>query len=164
MGPDESTESSQCVWLRPHVPSTCSNSRDPPQHDPRVPLLETRRFAFLLSPPSSLAPSIEHLFFLACRKKKAFERAVYTTKSFFIALALVQGKLTVEQAALASHVEVDSQIEVWGEVEDSPFPFLALSFYSECLNHSVDITFPLGICFIQLTMWTTRMSVDNLEA
>lgn len=102
--------------------------------------------------------------FLRVEKKKAFERAVYTTKSFFIALALVQGKLTVEQAALASHVEVDSQIEVWGEVEDSPFPFLALSFYSECLNHSVDITFPLGICFIQLTMWTTRMSVDNLEA
>ncbi len=46
------------------------------------------------------------------------ERAVYTSKSFVIALALVQRHITVEEAALASHVEVNSQIEKWGEVED----------------------------------------------
>lgn len=44
---------------------------------------------------------------------------MYTTKSFLVALALVEGRLTVEEASLASHVEVDSQIDVWGEVEDT---------------------------------------------
>lgn len=52
-------------------------------------------------------------------KLAAFERAVYTTKSFLLALALVEGRLTVEECALASQVEVDSQIRLWGEVEDS---------------------------------------------
>ncbi|KAF8274215.1 ATP12-domain-containing protein [Lactarius quietus] len=47
------------------------------------------------------------------------ERATYTTKSLIIALALVHGRITAEQAALASQVEVASQIERWGEVEDS---------------------------------------------
>ncbi|KAI0956818.1 hypothetical protein AcW1_005405 [Taiwanofungus camphoratus] len=49
----------------------------------------------------------------------AMERSTYTSKSFLIALALVKRQITVEQAALASHVEVNSQIERWGEVEDS---------------------------------------------
>ncbi|PAV24318.1 ATP12-domain-containing [Pyrrhoderma noxium] len=49
----------------------------------------------------------------------AMERATFTTKSFLIALALVRGKINVEQAAQAAHVEVNSQIEKWGEVEDS---------------------------------------------
>ncbi|EKM55928.1 uncharacterized protein PHACADRAFT_209438 [Phanerochaete carnosa HHB-10118-sp] len=49
----------------------------------------------------------------------AMERATYTTKSFLIALALVKRRVTAEQAAQASHVEVNSQIEKWGEVEDS---------------------------------------------
>jgi len=46
------------------------------------------------------------------------ERVTYSTKSFIIALALVHGRITAEQAALASQVEVASQIERWGEVED----------------------------------------------
>ncbi|KAH8117505.1 ATP12-domain-containing protein [Phellopilus nigrolimitatus] len=49
----------------------------------------------------------------------AMERATYTTKSFLIALALIRGRIDVEQAAQATHVEVNSQIEKWGEVEDS---------------------------------------------
>ncbi|KAG5647138.1 hypothetical protein DXG03_001093 [Asterophora parasitica] len=48
----------------------------------------------------------------------AVERATYTTKSLIIALALVKKHLSVEQAALAATVEVSSQIERWGEVED----------------------------------------------
>ncbi|KAF9218121.1 ATP12-domain-containing protein, partial [Gyrodon lividus] len=48
----------------------------------------------------------------------AMERATYVTKSFLIALALVKRHLTAEQAALAAQVEVASQIERWGEVED----------------------------------------------
>jgi ATP synthase F1 complex assembly factor 2 len=46
------------------------------------------------------------------------ERVTFTTKSFIIALALVHGHINAEQAALASQVEVASQIERWGEVED----------------------------------------------
>ncbi|KAF7363315.1 Nt-Gln-amidase domain-containing protein [Mycena sanguinolenta] len=49
----------------------------------------------------------------------AMERATYTTKSFIIALALVKKHLSVEQAALAAQVEVASQIQRWGEVEDT---------------------------------------------
>jgi ATP synthase F1 complex assembly factor 2 len=49
----------------------------------------------------------------------AMERATYTTKSFVIALALVKRHLTSEQAAEAAQAEVNSQIERWGEVEDS---------------------------------------------
>jgi ATP synthase F1 complex assembly factor 2 len=49
---------------------------------------------------------------------KAMERATYTSKSFIIALALVTRHITVEQAALASTIEVSSQIKTWGEVED----------------------------------------------
>ncbi|EMD34503.1 hypothetical protein CERSUDRAFT_125608 [Gelatoporia subvermispora B] len=49
----------------------------------------------------------------------AIERATYTSKSFLIALALVKGRISAEDAALASHVEVNSQIKRWGEVEDS---------------------------------------------
>jgi ATP synthase mitochondrial F1 complex assembly factor 2 len=47
------------------------------------------------------------------------ERATLTTKSFLIALALVKGRLDVEGASAASLVEVTSQIQRWGEVEDS---------------------------------------------
>jgi ATP synthase F1 complex assembly factor 2 len=46
------------------------------------------------------------------------ERATYATKSFLISLALVQGELSIDQAADASRVEVLSQIKRWGEVED----------------------------------------------
>ncbi|KLO18802.1 ATP12-domain-containing protein [Schizopora paradoxa] len=52
-------------------------------------------------------------------KLAALERATYTTKSFIIALALVQGRIDAEHAAQAAHVEVNSQIQKWGEVEDS---------------------------------------------
>lgn len=49
----------------------------------------------------------------------ALERTTNTTKSLIIALALVKKHLTVEEAALVACVEVNSQIERWGEVEDT---------------------------------------------
>ncbi|KAK4058789.1 ATP synthase mitochondrial F1 complex assembly factor 2 [Microbotryomycetes sp. JL221] len=52
-------------------------------------------------------------------KLAAFERAVLASKSYLIALGLVEGFLSVEQAAMAAHVEVQSQIDKWGEVEDT---------------------------------------------
>ena len=51
----------------------------------------------------------------------AMERVTLTTKSFIIALAVVHGRINAEQAALASQVEVASQIERWGEVEDCTY-------------------------------------------
>lgn len=41
------------------------------------------------------------------------------TKSFLISVALVSGHLNVQQAAAAAEVEVQSQINRWGSVEDS---------------------------------------------
>ena len=46
------------------------------------------------------------------------ERVTSITKSFIIAIALVRGRIDVEEAAQAAHVEVNSQIKRWGEVED----------------------------------------------
>ena len=60
----------------------------------------------------------------------AMERATYTTKSFIIALALVKRRLTADQAAETAHVEVNSQIERWGEVEDCKFSLLFICWHS----------------------------------
>lgn len=69
----------------------------------------------------------------------ALERAVYTSKSFIIALALVTKQITVEQAALASTVEVSSQITKWGEVEDCEFnSVLSVILTEATIAHDVD--------------------------
>ncbi|KAG9008600.1 ATP synthase complex assembly protein atp12 [Tulasnella sp. JGI-2019a] len=49
----------------------------------------------------------------------AFERSVYATKSFLISLALMMQRLSVEEASTIANVEVLSQIETWGMVEDT---------------------------------------------
>ncbi|KAF9165386.1 ATP synthase complex assembly protein atp12 [Actinomortierella ambigua] len=49
----------------------------------------------------------------------AFERATMTAKSFLTGLALVKRAVSVDDAYLASSLEVMDQIERWGEVEDS---------------------------------------------
>ncbi|KAL0580254.1 ATP synthase mitochondrial F1 complex assembly factor 2 [Marasmius crinis-equi] len=49
----------------------------------------------------------------------AMERATYASKSFMIALALVKQRLNIEEASKAARVEVESQIQRWGEVEDT---------------------------------------------
>ncbi len=50
---------------------------------------------------------------------KAFEKACMRSKSFLIALALIESGISVEQAVRAARVEVLHQIEKWGEVEDA---------------------------------------------
>jgi chaperone required for assembly of F1-ATPase len=47
------------------------------------------------------------------------ERAIHFSKSLIIALALSRGQLSAEDASRAALVEVQSQIDRWGEVEDS---------------------------------------------
>ncbi|HEV7737183.1 MAG TPA: hypothetical protein VGO47_07420, partial [Chlamydiales bacterium] len=64
-------------------------------------------FMHLLTPIYSISMSL------------AAERAVYAAKSLIIGLALIKGHLSTEEAAQAAQVEVTSQIERWGEVEDS---------------------------------------------
>lgn len=49
----------------------------------------------------------------------AFEKAVLSSKSFIVALALVKRRITVDDAAKAARLEVLHQIDRWGEVEDS---------------------------------------------
>ncbi|KAJ3340056.1 ATP synthase complex assembly protein atp12 [Gonapodya sp. JEL0774] len=49
----------------------------------------------------------------------AFERATLHTKSFVTGLALVKRAITAEEAAAAARVEVQFQIDMWGEVEDA---------------------------------------------
>jgi len=58
----------------------------------------------------------------------ALERATLSTKSLIIGLAVIKKHLSVEQAAKTSAVEVDAQIQVWGEVEDSMSNLMSPSF------------------------------------
>ncbi|KAJ1939072.1 chaperone [Linderina macrospora] len=52
-------------------------------------------------------------------KLAAFEKAVMTAKSFLIALALVERRISVEQAAMAAQVEATAQTQLWGELENA---------------------------------------------
>ncbi|KAJ3150455.1 ATP synthase complex assembly protein atp12 [Geranomyces michiganensis] len=49
----------------------------------------------------------------------AFEKAVMSSKSFVVALALVKGRIDAGEGARAARLEVLHQIERWGEVEDA---------------------------------------------
>ncbi|KAI8816460.1 ATP12-domain-containing protein [Fimicolochytrium jonesii] len=49
----------------------------------------------------------------------AFEKAVLFSKSFVVALALVKGRVDVDEAARAARLELLHQIDRWGEVEDA---------------------------------------------
>ncbi|KZT60360.1 ATP12-domain-containing protein [Calocera cornea HHB12733] len=84
--------------------------------------VEIRIFTELLGnqqPPETRKAFEEHIAQYDPWQLAALERATFSTKSFLIALALVEGRLTVEEAAHAANVEVNAQILRWGEVEDS---------------------------------------------
>ena len=101
--------------------------------------LDPWQMAGMFTLHSSLAPT-DHC--------KALERATYSSKSFLIGLALVLKKVTVEEAALASSVEVSSQIQRWGEVED-------------CKSAYVCST--VAYVPLQPTTWTTKTSADSWQ-
>ncbi|RXW20993.1 hypothetical protein EST38_g4864 [Candolleomyces aberdarensis] len=96
-----------------------------------VPLIEWARKAFdieisvsdsVLSPTQPIATKeklAEVMKTFNSWEIAALERATLSTKSFIIGLAVVKKHLTVEEAAQAASAEVNSQIEVWGEVEDT---------------------------------------------
>jgi len=67
----------------------------------------------------------------------AMERITYVTKSFLIALALVKRYLTVEEAAVAAQVEVSSQIQRWGEVEDCKFMIVIPISFSRRISPAI---------------------------
>jgi ATP synthase F1 complex assembly factor 2 len=52
-------------------------------------------------------------------KLAAFEKACLRSKSFMIGLALIEGFISADEAAMAARVEVHHQIQKWGECEDS---------------------------------------------
>ncbi|CAD7064904.1 unnamed protein product [Tilletia caries] len=70
-------------------------------------------------PEPTRAAFLAHILTLPPLRLAAFERAVLSSKSFLIALGLLEGKLSVDDAGRAAEVEVASQIERWGEVEDT---------------------------------------------
>ncbi|BGP37848.1 ATP synthase mitochondrial F1 complex assembly factor 2 [Rhodotorula kratochvilovae] len=76
-------------------------------------ILNTKQRDSTILKLGSVASGFDHF------KLAAFERAVLASKSYLIALALVEGHLSVDEAAHAAHVEVQSQIDRWGEVEDT---------------------------------------------
>ncbi|KAJ3520202.1 hypothetical protein NM688_g9196 [Phlebia brevispora] len=78
----------------------------------------TDSFVLKPHPPETMKKFDELLSTLDCWQMAAMERATYTSKSFLIGLALTLRHITAEEAAQAAHVEVNSQIEKWGEVED----------------------------------------------
>ncbi|THH04656.1 hypothetical protein EW146_g10122 [Bondarzewia mesenterica] len=114
----------------------CFHQDDPPplvrlQNEHWIPLLEWTRSRFgveimtfdsvlFYSQPAETKNKIDEVMRnFDSWEMAAMERATYATKSFIIAFALVHKHITAEQAALAAQVEVSSQIERWGEVEDS---------------------------------------------
>lgn len=60
-----------------------------------------------------------HLASLSPLQLAALEKALHLTKSLYLSLAIIENHLTVEEAMDAAWVEQKSQIETWGEVEDS---------------------------------------------
>ena len=49
----------------------------------------------------------------------SLERAVMTSKSMIIGLALIHRHIEAEQAALAAEVETASQVAAWGAIDDT---------------------------------------------
>ncbi|KAJ1721974.1 chaperone [Coemansia erecta] len=52
-------------------------------------------------------------------KLAAFEKAAMSAKSFLIGLALVEQRITAEEAAMAAQVETLAQTQRWGELENA---------------------------------------------
>ncbi|KAE8214265.1 hypothetical protein CF327_g2305 [Tilletia walkeri] len=69
--------------------------------------------------PETRSVLLAHIQTMTPLRLAAFERAVLSSKSFLVALGLLEGKLSVDDASRAAEVEVASQIERWGEVEDT---------------------------------------------
>lgn len=49
----------------------------------------------------------------------ALEKSLHLTKSLYLSLALLEGRISVQEAMDAAWVETKAQIEAWGEVEGS---------------------------------------------
>ncbi|KAI9218579.1 hypothetical protein BC828DRAFT_388234 [Blastocladiella britannica] len=84
--------------------------------------VELRTTTSLLAPaqPAATTATLRaHVETYSPLQLSAFERAVLTSKSFVIGLALVEGAVSAEEATAAASVEVQAQIDVYGEVEDA---------------------------------------------
>lgn len=70
-------------------------------------------------PPQLIEALKAHLHELTPLELAALEKSLHLTKSIFLSLALLHGRLSVAEAMDAAWVETSAQIETWGEVEDS---------------------------------------------
>ncbi|CAO1626149.1 unnamed protein product [Sympodiomycopsis kandeliae] len=74
----------------------------------------------VIEQPAELISALrDHLVSLSPLRLSALEKCLHLTKSLYLSLALLEGHLSVEDAMHAAWVEQKSQIETWGEVEDS---------------------------------------------
>ncbi|KAJ3144540.1 ATP synthase complex assembly protein atp12 [Irineochytrium annulatum] len=79
----------------------------------------TDGIASIRQPEASVQRLREHLESISTLQLAALERAVLTSRSLLIGLALMDGAVTAEFAADAARVEVYHQTRKWGEVEDA---------------------------------------------
>ncbi|KAI9500447.1 hypothetical protein BX070DRAFT_195868 [Coemansia spiralis] len=73
----------------------------------------------LRQPPESTKDLRDAVSEFSPLKLAAFEKAVMTAKSFLIGLALVEQRISAEEAAMAAQVEANSQMQLWGELENA---------------------------------------------
>ncbi|KAJ2357991.1 chaperone [Coemansia sp. RSA 2618] len=119
-----------------HTDSVCLHDEYPRvlaelQQQHYAPLVEWARSAFgieiqtttdmfvLRQAPEAAASLRAHVEGFSALKLAALERAVMTAKSFLIGLALVNQRLSVEDAAQAAQVEATAQTQMWGELENA---------------------------------------------
>lgn len=70
-------------------------------------------------PPELITSLRSHLQRLDALHLACLEKSLHLTKSLYLSLALLEGRLGVEEAMKAAWVETNAQVETWGEVEDS---------------------------------------------
>ncbi|KAH8829662.1 hypothetical protein DL96DRAFT_1527350 [Flagelloscypha sp. PMI_526] len=116
--------------------SVCFHSDRPPplvslQERHWVPLLDWARKTFSIEvkafdslifqpqPQATKDTLLQVMSSLDIWQMAALERATLSSKSLIIGFALVMRHLDADHASQAAHVEVNSQIERWGEVEDT---------------------------------------------
>ncbi|KAI9150909.1 ATP synthase mitochondrial F1 complex assembly factor 2 [Blastocladiella emersonii ATCC 22665] len=84
-----------------------------------VEILTTQSLLGVRQPAETVATLRAHVETYTPLQLAAFERAVLTSKSFLVGLALLERAITAKQASAAASVEVEAQIARWGEVEDA---------------------------------------------
>ncbi|KAJ3073238.1 ATP synthase complex assembly protein atp12 [Podochytrium sp. JEL0797] len=84
-----------------------------------VPITPTFEITSVRQTPEAIAKFKDFLESLTPIQLAAFERAVLSSKSFLIATAILKRGVSVDFAVEAARVEVNFQVQKWGEVLDA---------------------------------------------